>query len=85
MELERLITALKTYMEIRRTRGDLTNIRPEEISYPNDRSARYSMAKCTSKDKQEFDQAKQEVEDILNSYIDERVKTVIESMKNNGE
>ncbi|MEM7756792.1 MAG: hypothetical protein AAF298_01485 [Cyanobacteria bacterium P01_A01_bin.40] len=40
------------------------------------------MAKCTSQEKQEFDQAKQEVENILNSYIDERVRMVIESMNN---
>ena len=84
MELEKLATAFETYIGIRKRTGDLTNIRPEDISDPDDRRARYSMAKCTSKDKQEFDQAQQAVEDILNSYIDERVKTVIESMNNNS-
>lgn len=73
----------ETYIKIKKRTGDLTDVRPEDILDPNDRtSARYNMAKCTSQEKQEFDQAKQEVENILNSYIDERVRMVIESMNN---
>jgi RPA family protein len=82
MELTNLISAFETYINIKKLTGDLTNIRPEEISDPNSRVVRYSMAKCTQENKQKFDQAKQELEDTLNSYIDERVKTVIESMNN---
>ena len=85
MELDKLITAVQKYIDTRRELGDLTDVLPEEISNPNHRGVRNRMPRCTLEAKQKFNQAKQEMENILNAYIDKRVQIIIKSVNNYSE
>lgn len=80
MNLDELLQAVYSYMNIKKETGDLSNVPKDKIHHPNSLSS-YTTPVCTLEAKEKFDGAKQKLETVLNNYIDDRVKAVIESMK----
>ena len=80
MNLDELVQAVRDYMDVKERKGDLSNVSASKISSFN-LPLSYASAACSPEAKEEFDEAKQKLETVLNNYIDDRVKAVIESMK----
>lgn len=73
MSIDELIEAVYKYAETRRRLGNLSKV----VLTKNP----YEIQPCTEDNKEEFDKAQQELAMVLDTYIESRVKAVLESIK----
>ena len=84
MNLDELVEALYKYMKVREEKGDLSNVPVRKSSLGLPPSHGLGTPSCSPEAKEEFNEAKQKLKTLLNNYIDERVKVVIESLKSDA-